>query len=86
MIEIACLWPSDRFRPISPMLVSGLVTIGIMVAFVVYLQEFFDPVVQLSQTYTSYQSAMVGVGRIYAIIDTEGELSEDFQAPCPSAT
>ena len=57
-------------------LVSGLVTIGIMVAFVVYLQEFFDPVVQLSQTYTSYQSAMVGVGRIYAIIDTEGEKAE----------
>ncbi|QRF76122.1 putative branched-chain amino acid transport ATP-binding protein LivG [Thermoplasmatales archaeon] len=54
-------------------LVSGMVTIGIMVAFVVYLQEFFDPVVQLSQTYTSYQSAMVGVGRIYAIIDTSGE-------------
>ena len=57
-------------------LVSGLVTIGIMVAFVVYLQEFFDPVVQLSQTYTSYQSAMVGVGRIYAIIDTERERTD----------
>lgn len=53
--------------------VSGILSIGIMVAFVGYLQEFFDPVIQLSQTYTSYQSAIVGVGRIYAIIDTKNE-------------
>ncbi|MEM0155893.1 MAG: ABC transporter ATP-binding protein [Thermoplasmataceae archaeon] len=52
---------------------SGALSIGIMVAFVGYLQEFFAPVIQLSQTYTSYQSAIVGVGRIYAIIDSEVE-------------
>ena len=40
-------------------------------SFVFYVQEFFDPVVQLSQTYNSYQSAMVGLVRIYGIIDSE---------------
>lgn len=48
---------------------NGLTTVGILVAFVVYVQEFFDPVVQLSQLYNSYQSSMVGVARIYGIID-----------------
>ena len=52
---------------------SGAITVGILVAFILYVQQFFDPVVQLSQLYTSYQSAMVGVGRIYAIIDSEEE-------------
>ena len=52
---------------------AGIIPVGIMVAFVVYVQEFFDPVVQLSQTYNSYQSAMVGLTRIYGIIDSEKE-------------
>ena len=52
---------------------AGIIPVGIMVAFVVYVQEFFDPVVQLSQTYNSYQSAMVGLTRIYGIIDSAKE-------------
>ena len=53
------------------MALGGLITVGILVSFVFYVQEFFDPVVQLSQTYNSYQSAMVGLVRIYGIIDSE---------------
>ncbi len=48
---------------------SGVITLGILVAFIVYVQEFFDPVTQLSQLYNSYQSAMVGAERIYGIMD-----------------
>jgi ABC-type multidrug transport system fused ATPase/permease subunit len=55
------------------MALGGLITVGILVSFVFYVQEFFDPVVQLSQTYNSYQSAMVGLVRIYGIIDSEKE-------------
>lgn len=51
----------------------GLTSIGILVAFIVYVQEFFDPVTQLSQLYNSYQSAMVGIIRIYGIIDSPQE-------------
>ncbi|MCL6089616.1 MAG: ABC transporter ATP-binding protein/permease [Candidatus Thermoplasmatota archaeon] len=57
----------------SMQLQSGVTTVGILVAFVIYVQEFFDPVVQLSQLYNSYQSAMVGVSRIYGIIDSPVE-------------
>ncbi len=52
---------------------QGTVSLGILVSFVFYVQGFFNPVVQLSQTYNAYQSAMVGLTRIYGIIDAEKE-------------
>ncbi len=51
----------------------GVVSVGILVSFIFYVQGFFNPVVQLSQTYNAYQSAMVGLTRIYGIIDAEKE-------------
>ena len=53
--------------------VHGIISVGILVSFVFYVQGFFNPVVQLSQTYNAYQSAMVGLTRIYGIIDAEKE-------------
>lgn len=54
-------------------LISGVATVGILVSFIVYVQNFFDPVLQLSQLYNSYQSAAVGLLRIYGIIDSDTE-------------
>ncbi len=54
-------------------LVAGAISVGILVSFILYVQEFFDPVTQLSQLYNSYQSSIVGVNRIYGIIDSEKE-------------
>lgn len=62
---------------------AGLISIGILVSFILYVQEFFDPVTQLSQLYTSYQSAMVGVSRIYSIIDVEGESTDGKRGEIP---
>lgn len=50
---------------------SKVLTIGILVSFVVYVQSFFNPIVQLSQFYNSYQSSSIAVERIYKIIDEE---------------
>ena len=55
----------------------GVVSVGILVSFIFYVQGFFNPVVQLSQTYNAYQSAMVGLTRIYGIIDAEKESQTD---------
>ncbi|MGP6293239.1 ABC transporter ATP-binding protein [Caldiplasma sukawensis] len=52
---------------------SGLISIGILVSFILYVQEFFDPVIQLSQLYNSYQSSIVGVGRLYGIINSQDD-------------
>ncbi len=52
---------------------SGIITIGIVVAFIVYVQSFFTPIVQLSQFYNSYQASSIAVSRIYELIDEKSE-------------
>jgi ABC-type multidrug transport system fused ATPase/permease subunit len=45
--------------------------IGVLVAFIGYLNSFFDPLQQLSQLYNTFQAAMAAVQKIYAVLDTE---------------
>ena len=59
----------------------GLITIGTLVSFIFYVQEFFDPVTQLSQLYNAYQSSIVGAGRIYGIIDSPKEIIPEGSVP-----
>jgi ATP-binding cassette subfamily B protein len=48
-----------------------VISIGILVSFIVYVQSFFNPIVQLSQFYNSYQSSSIAIERIYRIIDED---------------
>ncbi|WMT51959.1 MAG: ABC transporter ATP-binding protein [Ferroplasma sp.] len=48
-----------------------VISIGILVSFIVYVQSFFNPIVQLSQFYNSYQSSSIAIERIYKIIDED---------------
>nr|WP_279583241.1 ABC transporter ATP-binding protein [Fodinicola feengrottensis] len=43
---------------------SGLLTAGVLIAFLLYVDLFFSPVQQLSQVFDSYQQAAVGVRRL----------------------
>lgn len=49
-------------------------SIGVLVAFVLYLQNFFDPIQALSQLYTTYQSGMAALDKIFELLDEEPEL------------
>jgi ABC-type multidrug transport system fused ATPase/permease subunit len=53
---------------------EGDVTIGVLVAFVGYLQTFFDPIQQISQLYTTYQQGMAALDKIFDLLDTEPDL------------
>jgi ABC-type multidrug transport system fused ATPase/permease subunit len=53
---------------------EGDVSIGIVVAFVGYLQAFFDPIQQISQLYTTYQQGMAALDKIFDLLDTEPDL------------
>jgi len=55
---------------------QGAVTIGVLVSFVLYLQTFFDPIQQLSQLYTTYQSAMAALDKIFELLDEEPDLRD----------
>ncbi|MGZ5339788.1 MAG: ABC transporter ATP-binding protein [Solirubrobacterales bacterium] len=48
--------------------------IGVVVAFVGYLQQFFDPIQQLSQLYTTYQQGMAALDKIFDLLDTRPDM------------
>ena len=55
---------------------GGAFQVGVLVAFIGYLSSFFDPIQQLSQLYNTFQSSMAAVQKIYAVLDTEPDLSD----------
>jgi ABC-type multidrug transport system fused ATPase/permease subunit len=53
---------------------AGDVTVGILVGFIAALNGFFDPISQLSQVYTTYQSGMAALDKIFALLDEQPDL------------
>jgi ATP-binding cassette subfamily B protein len=54
--------------------IDGAIQIGVIVAFVGYLQVFFEPIQQLSQLYTTYQQGMAALDKIFDLLDTEPDM------------
>jgi ATP-binding cassette subfamily B protein len=50
------------------------VTVGVLVAFITALNTFFDPIQQLSQLYTTYQSGMAALDKIFELLDEQPDL------------
>jgi ABC-type multidrug transport system fused ATPase/permease subunit len=53
---------------------NGLVTIGTLFAFMLYVQNFFDPVQQLSQLYNTFLSATAALDKIMDVLDKQPEV------------
>ncbi len=53
---------------------DGAVTIGTLFAFMLYVQNFFDPVQQLSQLYNTFLSATAALDKIMDVMDEEPEV------------
>jgi ABC-type multidrug transport system fused ATPase/permease subunit len=56
--------------------VNGEVTVGVLVAFIAALNNFFDPIQSLSQLYTTYQAGMAALDKIFELLDEEPELRD----------
>ena len=56
--------------------VDGAVTIGVLAAFVFYLQSFFDPIQSLSQLYTTYQAGMAALDKIFELLDEKPDIAD----------
>ena len=54
--------------------INGNIEIGVVVAFIGYLQLFFDPIQQISQLYTTYQQGMAALDKIFDLLDTEPDM------------
>lgn len=55
---------------------GGLVTIGVVVAFLNYARQFFNAVTQLSSLYSDTQAALAGGERIFDLLDTPTAVKE----------
>src|SRR5262245_59963092 len=63
--------------------VEGNIEIGVMVAFIGYLQLFFDPIQQISQLYTTYQQGMAALDKIFDLLDTRPDMVDKPDAVDP---
>ena len=54
--------------------IDGAIQIGVIVAFVGYLNTFFEPIQQLSQLYTTYQQGMAALDKIFDLLETQPEM------------
>src|SRR5206468_8436705 len=53
------------------------ITLGTLFAFMLYVQNFFDPVQQLSQLYGTFLSATAALDKIVAVLDQQPEVTDD---------
>jgi ABC-type multidrug transport system fused ATPase/permease subunit len=61
--------------------IDGHITVGTIVAFVATLSFLFEPIQQLSQLYTTYQSGMAALEKIFQLLDTKPTLEDIPNAP-----
>jgi ATP-binding cassette subfamily B protein len=62
------------------LVVEGDMTPGTLVAFLLYLANFFDPVQQLSQLYNTFLSATAALDRITNVLDEEPDIVDAADA------
>ncbi|MSQ12149.1 MAG: ABC transporter ATP-binding protein [Dehalococcoidia bacterium] len=55
---------------------NGTLAVGTLVAFVLYIQRFFDPVRNLTMQYTQLQRAMTSGVRIMELLETEPQVQD----------
>ena len=54
--------------------ITGLISVGVISAFIVYAKQFSRPINEIAQIYGQLQTAIAGAERVFAVID---EVSED---------
>ena len=52
------------------------VTAGVLVAFILYIDRFFEPIRDLSRRYDTFQSTMAGGERIFGLLDAPVEIQD----------
>ena len=60
--------------------ITGVMTVGTVTAFLLYVQQFFRPIQILSQFYTQAQSALAGLDRIFQLLDEPATLQDAANA------
>src|SRR5262249_53890427 len=65
--------------------IDGQMQLGVLVTFLLYLQRFFDPLVDLSQFYSNFQSAGAALEKISGVLEEPPSVPEtDDPVPLPA--
>lgn len=64
------LWFGGRY------VLNDVVTLGVMVAFLSYVTRFFQPILEVSRLFTTFQSAMAGGEQVVKLLDTPVEIND----------
>lgn len=62
------------------LVVDGNIEIGVLVLFAGYMQNFFDPIQQLSQLYTTYQAGMAALDKIFDLLAEDPDVVDSADA------
>jgi ATP-binding cassette subfamily B protein len=66
------------------LVLHGRIDLGVLVAFIFYVQRFFDPIRTISQQYTMLQRATTAAHRIFEVIDVPVEIQDRPGALAPA--
>ena len=58
------------------MVTEGTIEVGVLVAFTLWIQRFFDPIRSMTQQFTQLQRAMASGARIFDLLDVEPDLTD----------
>lgn len=58
------------------LVIDGHIEVGVLVLFAGYMQNFFDPIQQLSQLYTTYQAGMAALDKIFDLLAEEPDQTD----------
>jgi ATP-binding cassette subfamily B protein len=59
---------------------AGTMSVGVLLAFLLYVQRFFAPVMELTMLYTELQRSMASGARIFELLDVEPEIKDSPDA------
>ncbi len=62
---------------------TGAMTLGMLIAFLAYLRNFFHPLGSLSDKAGSFQVAIASIERVFDLLDTEEEIRDPEQPEAP---
>lgn len=70
----------------SMRVIDGTLSVGTLVAFLLYLDWFFQPIINLSQVYNLLQSALAALAKLFTLVDEPviiGEREGAYDLPTP---
>ena len=56
--------------------IHGLISVGVISAFIVYAKQFSRPINEIAQIYGQLQTAIAGAERVFAVLDEEAEVMQ----------